>query len=297
MKQFFLILFLLIQATTSYSQKGDDSKNLPFQVILADNVTDSRGRKVENLDLISINDQLTIGKGGILAMMHYSGFPIEIERDTIIKMIDLQKEFVLLKHDKKRDKYFMRPNIEYLFINDSKQGRKAKLGMTGACHDCNTLVEITYPPIISGGSVLTQANLCLEWESYESNSYQVDLKNLFDKNLKTYKLSGNTLFISESEIKELFDGNEGLLISISNLTDEQNSMLLGIKRFPSELIDFPFKCKPDKATYALITGFYMETSLLGNLAKSEEYFRLATELSDKDFFKEMLENFLKRHEL
>lgn len=296
MKPFFLIVFFLIQGLTSSAQKGND-KDLPFQIILAENVSDSKGRKVENLDLISIDDQLIIGKSGILALMHYSGFPIEIERDTIIKMIDLQKEFALLKHDKKRDKYFMRPNIEYLFINDSKQGRKAKLGMTGACHDCNNLVEITYPPIISGGSVLTQGNLCLEWESYESNSYQVDLKNLFDKNLKTYKSSENTLFISESEIKELFVGNKDLLISISNLTDEQSSMLLGIKRFPSELIDFPFKCKPDKATYALITGFYMETSLLGNLAKSEEYFRLATELSDKEFFKQMLDNFLKRHQL
>jgi hypothetical protein len=123
-----LIILLLGQWVATWGQKRYDDKNLPFQVIYAENVENRKGQKIKELDTLAIDDILTIRQNGFLSMMHYFGFPIEINGDTVVKVKDIHVQFDLIKNAAKKGKYsnLRRPNIEYLFIPDGKLGLNNK---------------------------------------------------------------------------------------------------------------------------------------------------------------------------
>ena len=294
----FITLLLLAQFIATWGQKRYDDRNQPFQVIYAEHVENHAGKEISSLQMISIDEVLTLKQGGFLSMIHYFGYPIEFEGDTTIIIKEIQAQFDLLKEGKKKDKYsyLRRPNIEYLFINDGRQGRKEKLSSTGACHDCNFDLEIIYPPKFRAAEVLFSDDLCLTWQSTDSKQYEVELQNVFDENVKTYSCSTNDLRISKHEIEALFEKESKLLVRIKDRATKKESNATFLRKFPSTIIDFPFPCMPEKATYALVAGFYMEMSHLDYNKEAEKYFKLATELPDKQFFKTMLDNFYKRRQ-
>ncbi len=284
MRLLITILFLG-QLIETLGQKPYDDKNLPFQVVYAENVQNNEGQEVNNLQLISVNEVLTIRQGGFLSMIHYFGYPIEFEGDTTINIKKIQTQFDLLKRGKKKEKYsyLRRPNIEYLFITDGKQGRKYKLSSTGACHDCNFDLEIIYPPKFKTSEIVFSNDLCITWQSTNSNNYEVEVKNLFDENIKTYSSTTNELKIDKEEINALIDKDKVLLLQIKDINSNNVSDFTILRKFPSSTFDFPFSCAPQKATYALIAGFYLEISARDYIKEAETYYKLATELSDKQF--------------
>ena len=294
-----LIIILLIgQGIVTWGQKRYDDKNLPFQVIHSESVENSKGQEIKELDIIAIDEVLTIRQNGFLSMMHYFGFPLEISGDTVIKVKDIHTQFDLLNKRKKKAKYsyLTRPNIEYLFLTDGKLGRKNKLSNTGACHDCNFGLEIIYPPQYKTSEVFVKGDLCLTWQPTSSKNYEIALTNVFDEKVKTYTSTTNDLKIEENEIKLLMDKEKVLLFQIKDLETNMTSLQSILREFPSDLVEFPYSCTPEKATYALIAGFYLEMSRLDNNKEAGKYFKLATELSNREFYKTMLDNFIKRRQ-
>jgi len=59
-------------------------------------------------------------------------------------------------------------------------------------------------------------------------------------------------------------------------------------------LDYTYQCELKNASAALMAGLYLELLPYNYLAEAEEYFILATKLSDKEFFKLMLANFRRR---
>jgi len=297
MRLLITILFLG-QLIETLGQKPYDDKNLPFQVVYAENVYNDEGQKVNNLQLIPVNEVLTIRQGGFLSMIHYFGFPIEFEGDTTINIEEIQTQFDLLKLGKKKWKYseLRRPSIEYLFIDDGKQGRKNKLSSTGACHDCNFDLDIVYPPKYKTSEIMFDNDLCIVWQSTNSNKYEVEVKNMFDEKIKTYSSTTNELKIDKEEINALADKEKALFFRIKDINSKNVSDVTIVRKFPLNTFDFPFSCAPQKATYSLIAGFYLEMFPVDHIKEAETYFKLATELSDKQFFKTMLDNFNKRRQ-
>jgi hypothetical protein len=287
----FLGLFFAICA-----QKPYDEKNLPFQVIIAENVENNQGKQINSLDLIPIDDIVTIRQGGFLAMINYFGLPIEIESDTTIIIKELQKAFDLLDGSKTgKVNHSRRPDISYLFIADGDLARKHRLAMTGGCSDCDFDLELIYPPK-NGNDIFFSGDLCLRWHSTGSNNYVIKLTNVFDEQIETYASATNELKIDSAEITAMINREEALMLYIKDATTNKTSMNGVIKKFPSNTVTFPYECASQQATYALITAFFLEIGPRDFPKSAGAYYRLAAELSDKKFFKTMLENFNERRE-
>jgi hypothetical protein len=294
--RFLISIYLLGQSFVVCGQKPYNDKRLPFQVLFADNVENKKGQPVKNFDLISINDVLVVGQGGFLSMVHYFGYPIEIDRDTTINIKELQKEFDLLKLGKRREKYsnLKRPDIEFLNITDSDTGRKSKFKITKPCHHCSDF-ELIYPPKYRANEILFDNELCLKWESTGSNSYMIELKNMFDESVMTYTATTNELKLDDRNVRDVFDRERVLLLSIKDESKNRASDISIIRKFTSQY-KYPYSCTPQTATDALFAGFYIEVAQGNHGSEAEGYYQLAMKLSDRQLFKTMYDNFIKRHQ-
>lgn len=291
-----ILCVLLLAPYTAWCQTQGDDPDVPFQVIFAQKVSNNKGQVVSNLDLISIDEVLTIHKGGALGLMHYFGFPIELTGDTVIQMRELHNQFDLLRTGKKKSKYknIHRPNIEYLFISNDKEADKARLSSMGACFDCGWELKIIYPPRHQSMQVFITDDLCMEWEPTGSDRYEIKLENEFGDSVAVFTSSTHTLRISVGDMNRLTGADPSLIMQIRDMKTGKSRTDAIIQKFPSKLIDSPFECPPQKATYALIAAFYMEFSRPIHNDEAEEYYKLATILSDNAFFKTMLDNYYKR---
>jgi hypothetical protein len=294
--RFLLSIYLLGQSFFVCGQKPYDDKRLPFQILFADNVENKKGQPVKSFDLISINDILIVGQGGYLSMVHYFGYPIEIDRDTTINIKEIQKEFELLKYGKRHEKYsnLKRPYIKYLSITDNETGRKSKFKITQPCHYCYDF-EIIYPPKYRTNEIPFDSDLCLKWEPTDSKSYQIELKNMFDDSLMTYTSTTNEIKLDNKAFKDLIDRERVLLLRIKDGSKNRASDISIIRKINSKY-KYPYSCEPRTATDALLAGFYIEVAQGNHDSEAENYYKLAVELSDRQFFKTMLENFIKRRQ-
>src|SRR6188768_1433827 len=109
MKNLF-ILFIILCAFGSSAQDAASVKKFPFQVLYAENTKNKAGEILKSLDLVSINDILTVGENGTLSLIHHTGFPIEVNGDTIIE-INVLNDLIGIPKDKNSS----RPKIDYLF--------------------------------------------------------------------------------------------------------------------------------------------------------------------------------------
>jgi hypothetical protein len=62
--RYFLTSLLLGLSFTTWAQKPSDEKNLPFQVIFAENAENKQGKQINSLNLIPADQILTIRQGG-----------------------------------------------------------------------------------------------------------------------------------------------------------------------------------------------------------------------------------------
>jgi hypothetical protein len=291
-------IFLLGLITTAVAQKRAVHNNAPFQVIYAENVEDSKGQAVKQLDIIPIHEVLTVRERGFLSMVHYLGFPVQIDSDTSITIADLDTQLTPVEKTRRDAKYTnaARPNIAYLFVSEGKAARRMKLSDTGACHDCNFDLEIIYPPRYNAGHVLYKGDLCLTWQNTNASIYEVEIENFFGDKLKTYTSNTNSLRIDRVDLQELRKDGEDLLLRIKDLNTNKASVYFILKELTTDLVDFPYPCSIDKATTALMVGHYLEMSPRDYSNEAEKYFILAAALSDNEFYKTMLDNFKKRRE-
>lgn len=302
MKYIPLILILLVLSVSSFGQSGGEWK-FPFRVLYAENCTNNRGISLKSLDTVAINDIITIGERGILSLVHYTGFPIELNGDTTITIQTLQS--IIMPDTKKRTKagYDLDSKkfaIEYLFISDPTLAKKYKLSASGACHDCNLKLEILYPVTLNSMVVNFQKEICLTWSSGIFKKYTVQVTNLTEDFKQDFNTNTNSLTINAEEVLKLrqkeSEGN--LLFRIKDAESEEASKWRVLKYYSTK-IEFPYACDLTKATFALMAGLHVEMSSIQDSDYNNEarkYFVLATELSDKPFYKEMLANFDRRHD-
>lgn len=295
--KWFLTLFFAGALFSARGQAHYEDKDFPFQVLFAENVETSNGKKVGSLDLIAINETLMVGNDGFLSMVHHLGFPVEIDKRTTIDVKSLAAQFAQPGYSRKKSNYIStwRPYLEYLFIEDAKEARRLKLQSSGACHDCNFDLELIYPPDFRGLGITFSGDLCIKWQSTGSEAYEVELSNIFQKKLATFTSSVNELRIDGGEMLAFFAAEKTLLMQIKDKKADQKSISTLIREFPSGPVEFPFSCNPNKPSYALLEALYLELSPRDYMAEAGKYFELATTLSDNPFFQTMLSNFKKRH--
>ena len=71
---------------------------------------------------------------------------------------------------------------------------------------------------------------------------------------------------------------------------------LNFKEFSKGNLEYPYPCDIRKASFALMAGLYLELSPRDYFDEAEQYFVLATTLSDRQFYRNMLDNYRKRRE-
>jgi hypothetical protein len=292
--KYLLLIWILPASLATVAQKTKPNKNFPFQVIYAESTTDKAGIALKSLDVVANNDILTVGKGGMLSMVHYTGYPIEVTGDTSLVLKTLQT--LLAPAGNKRPVDFIglfRPDLQYLFITDSELAKTSKA--SGACHDCDFIHEILYPP--KGELHLpasARKDLCIQWRSTHAASYEVVVTNIFDDSLKSYVTNVNELTIGKEDMTTFFGSDGIFIIQVKDPARHKYSSSVTVRELPKRL-DFPFDCNIEKPTIALLTALYLESfPTWSYTAEAEKYFKLATTLSDREFFKTMLNNFKKR---
>ena len=288
--RYILTILTILQTVDAFGQKINNDLILPFQILYAENTKNRMGQNVKSLDMVGIDEVLTIENGGTLSLVHYTGFPIEINNDTTLVVRHLQNAIVPVGKKEKKKKYLetlVEPSIEHLFISKAIEGRKHKLQITGACMDCNFDLEIIYPPRFTEQTPNYSGDLCIKWRAADSNNYKVQMLNTSDR---SYSSTKNELTIEDPMTEK------ELVFMITDMTTGKNSGAFVFKKYVQESLEYPYPCEIKKASFALMAGLYLELSPRDYFEEAEKYFILATNLSDRQFYKDMLDNFRKRRE-
>lgn len=287
-----VIALMMSFSALAQTEKKDDKKNYPFQVIYAEGVTNSKGVALTSLDFVHQSDRLTVNQKGFLSMVHFLGFPIEVEGDTIVNVRQVREAMTPVKLKPKEIKYRRRPNIDLLFSSNPNDRSK----LFPPCHDCGTEMEVLYPPVIQGSfsSVYYRGDLCLSWETTTASKYVVSMSNIFGDRVKVDTVKEARWTIPAREMDEMMGNERVMLFESHDIASPSNSFPVVIEAYPESITEFPYPCAITKATYALTAAMYIESVRGKNDNEAEKFFRLAIQLSDRNFFKLMLENFLKR---
>jgi hypothetical protein len=118
---------------------------------------------------------------------------------------------------------------------------------------------------------------------------------MFDDSLMTYTSTTNELKLDDKEFKDLIDRERVLLLRIKDGSKNRASDISIIRKVKSKY-KYPYSCEPRTATDALLTAFYIELAQGTHDSEAEDYYKLAMNQSDRQFFKTMFENFKKRHQ-
>jgi hypothetical protein len=297
--RYLLTILTLLQTIDSFGQKVNYDVVRPFTILYAENTNNGLGRIVKSLETVDIDDVLTIQNGGTLSLIHYTGFPIEINKDTTLVIRALQNAIVPVDEKKKKRVYsrtLVEPSIEHLFISKAIEGRKHKLQITGACMDCSFNLEIIYPPRFVEQTLNYSGDLCIKWRPNTTESYKLSILNSPKDLIKTYSTTKNELTIKNEHLKGQSKLGNDLILIISDTVSRQSYGPLNFKEFSNDKLEYPYPCDIKKASYALMAGLYLELSPRDYFEEAEKYFILATNLSEKQFYKDMLDNFRKRRE-
>lgn len=282
-----------------YAQSRYVDEKFAFQVLYSDKVFASDGHRVNILDMVSIEELLTIEEGGALSIVHNSGFPFDFTNDTTIVVGQLNDKISSERGKIKKSRYAKKgqvlpSNIDYLFIKKSSLGRKAKLSAMSFCFDCNTDLEIIYPPPLLDTKLFYYEDLCFTWKATGSENYQVDITTIDGKSKQSFVTKTNSISIDSTQLRSILKGGKSLHVTILDLDSGRSSGTVLFKEFQIDNWEFPYPCNPMSASYALMAGLYQEMLSIESIYEAEKYFVLATKLSDRPFYRDMLNNFRER---
>jgi|GEM_PF-2097491 len=283
-----LAFFLVINSS---AQKVKDIPIQPFTVLYAENAKNASGRILKSLDGVRMDEVLTVETGGTLSLVHATGFPVEITKDTtlIIQSLHNAIDLTVEKDKKKTWRRIVPLSVDHLFISKGIEARKHRLQITGHCADCNFDLEIIYPPAFVSQPVYYTGPVCIKWKP-TNNAYTINVLTDSKKVIKTYRTSTPELVI---EAQLLSDADNSIRVVLS---DSVTTRHLPVKAFAANL-EYPYPCDIRKASFALMAGLYLELHPRHDYtADAEKYFILATQLSDVPFYREMLDNYRKRQE-
>ena len=187
--------------------------------------------------------------------------------------------------------------VEYLLIPQGIEARKFRLNRTRAYFN-DALVRSVYPPLING-YVYFDDDVKVVWQrGFVGINLDVSVVNVFDEKLKSPIIDDSTVLINK---QELIDQKTDCIITFATVTEKGKKKKKNytgegffIKRFYTDKIDFPYSAKIKTPATALMAAYFYELASWGVSKEAQAHYELATQLSDKQFYKEMLSNYLKR---
>lgn len=289
------VLIIILTLTIIYGSSSAQTL-YPFQVLYAENARLRDGRELKSLDMVSVDESIKIENGGSLVLIHDTGFPIEINGDTIVALNQLDEILAPKKSKKQKKKTSVTAltgiGIDFLFITDLVKANKTKLNRTGMYTNCTISSEFYFPPQIEARKFYFD-NSCYKWVPFGSGKYTVEIRSMSNDFIKSYHLDQNELDLRSVPNQE-FTQNTYVI----EVKDSSNNKLMTdrylLKRFDFKGLSNPFPCELAKASSALIVGYLYETSRMNLSEMAEEYYILATKLSSKKFYQDMLANYYSR---
>jgi hypothetical protein len=274
----------------------------PFQVLYARSAKTTSGTELKSLDYLSIDDIVKVEKGGFLSIVHYTSIPLEFTTDTLINLRELHERIVPVSNDKSKGRrrnpdqsMGTRPMLGHLFIENPAIANKNKLSRTGACHDCSQLM-ILYPPAGVGYLTYFSDSLCIKWTKGTSAKYKVLITTLFDDHIDSVTVNTNEFMLDGERLRKATMGEDVLVINITGIGNHWDHVIAVVRKFPDRFgFEIPYKCRPSNATAAVLAGLHIDSQTSQYILQAEEYFVLATQLSNDDFYRVVLDNFRKRN--
>lgn len=291
------IAILLISICYSFCAYGqfNRAKDL-FQVILADKVTRSDGKGIRSMEFLHKGDTIKVAKGGVLAILHKSMYPVEISTDSVIVINTLSK--VIDSYAKVNLLSYKRPilrslNVSQLFaLKPDEVVPQRERYSGGAVHRgrMGDGLELFYPPMALGSEVLDINNdICLEWRPIKGQ-VKLEVLDFAEEPIDSFKLSSNSTRITNKNLLKA-KIEFGLLWIIDSLGRHTNQIEL--RKFKNSL-PFPYPCDLKQPSAALLVALGMEFAKPPYLGGAEKYYTLATRLSAHPFYQQMLINFRER---
>lgn len=291
-----LLMTCVCLLVDAYPQgKKKSALDQPFQVLYAKNCRNTEGAEVRPFDRPEVYEKLIVGAGGTLAMMHISGFPIEVKEGQII---DLQRSHnkilssIPSGSNRKRRKYSWELlEFEKLLIRD----KDLKLAVGGApCYDCGRAIYITCPLFFNVATEYStnQENFHIQWLSSNSNVFLCRITSIFDDELFSKTVTESQLTIDSAEFNPMIRREKDVVFEIKETrTGASERVVVRIARIDEILGDI--SCDTQSASMALLMAFNLE--FRKNLAgQSGHFYRLAAKLSRDNFFQQMLSNYNER---
>ncbi|MEL6558868.1 MAG: hypothetical protein AAFQ94_11840 [Bacteroidota bacterium] len=266
--------------------------NLPFQVVYAENAF--AGNKEEPLEQLAYLSQYekVVLKDGFLILVHQSGKFFEYEGNVEINLVDL----IQLVRKKRGAFWFGRPQVKWLF--EEAYGtdflHRPMLRYYGYSFEFDSINDNKIN--VMGGQPVK-----LSWSSGKkvkaSGKYYLEFRNILDEKIASMETDTSVV---EIDLEEVETESDLYLLTVYDKADRSlRSQELAIETdSPYGPISYSgtFFEKPKSAIYALELGFLFEDDLNGKLALY--FYSIAAELSDRQVYQTILENFQKRaHEL
>lgn len=275
------------------------AQNIPvFQVLYAEKASLSNGTPLKSLDKL-LDETIHVADSGYLVLIHETGIPVEFNGDTTIILSEIHS--ILEPKPKEMGSSYQRSvGVDYLFISQEVQAKKYRLSRTGAVHD-HRLVRSIYPPLIDG-LIYFDDDVKVVWQrGFVGIDLDINVVNVFDEKLKSSsinRVNDSTLLISKAE---LFYQNTDCIITFASFYETERKRRKNgvgtaffIRNFYTDKINFPYSAIIKTPAAALMAAYFYELASWGVSKEAQAHYELATQLSDKQFYKEMLSNYLKR---
>jgi hypothetical protein len=288
------------------------SQNIPvFQVLYAEKASLNSGRPLKSLDKL-LDETIHVADSGYLVLIHETGIPIELSRDTIIDIRNLHLTLtrpIIIKHKKKEkiskilysSSYQSSVGLDYLFIRTASEARNSVKKNYPAVLDGIRNGRLTYPPLIDSRiyydddvkAVFQTGTLTKGGD--EPIEFVVKVTNVFDEIFASFpQEKGEEFIIPKIELDKFTKGEEFVILYIEDNNGREIVSPLILSSFPERGIKFPFSKEIKSPAAALMAGYFYEMYSYDASKDALPYYELATQLSDKQFYKDMLSNYLKR---
>ncbi|HYC87497.1 MAG TPA: hypothetical protein VEB86_19825 [Chryseosolibacter sp.] len=112
--------------------------------------------------------------------------------------------------------------------------------------------------------------------------------------MKTYSTTTNELRIAEEELRNIMNGEEAVIFIIHSTDNKLQSNPHSLRYAGGAgPVQVPYTCDLQKASVALMAGMRIETPSLYHIGEAENYYLLATRLSNAGFYGTILHNLSK----
>lgn len=279
-----------------------------FQVLYAEKASLSNGTPLKSLDKL-LDETIHIADSGYLVLIHETGIPVEFSEDTTIVLGQIRAilDPPLTKKAKQRmtksnsvdlrHSYQRSIGLNFLFITDEAEARNARPGPK-ACLDCgHPNSGVRFPPLIDYKIFYTNKDAKIMWfPRFGTIRFILKFKNEFDEELmRPVEVMGNHYIFSINQISTQKNLTPTFFVYIEgNQKTREDNLVAIVAPFYSSKIDFPYSGEIATPAAALMAGYFYETTSLDISKDAKPYYELATQLSDKQFYKDMLSNYLKR---